>query len=59
MVNSVWTGAFLMPEKNLIMNEKRKDMDYETFKRIKKGNGKALEALIDAHLKKLGSSASS
>lgn len=32
MVNSVWTGAFLMPEKNLIMNEKRKDMDYETFK---------------------------
>ncbi|MFR5790694.1 MAG: hypothetical protein ACLUFA_09960 [[Clostridium] leptum] len=27
-------------------------MDYETFKRIKKGNGKALEALIDAHLKK-------
>ena len=34
-------------------------VDYETFKRIKKGNGKALEALIDAHLKKLGSSASS
>ena len=27
-------------------------VDYETFKRIKKGNGKALEALIDAHLKK-------